>query len=122
MITDLDKILLNTITFDKDKHYANLQNEYIEKLNKYIPIKSTNDLFFNVKKGGYIKYVTFNNELKTGGIIVKIDNKNDDTIITLKANDIFYKISFNNNYVFYLSHRTSSDKMKDLFLNMVDNF
>jgi glutaredoxin-related protein len=119
----IDNILSETQTFNPIKFNEYIINTYGDKLKGFLYIPDKNSFFFNVKKGGYIKYVNLNNILKSGGILINVDQLENDTILTVKyGQNNFLKISFNKNHIYYKNHTTSSDKLKALFMDMVNKF
>ena len=56
-----------------------------------------------LKKGGTIKYINLNGELKYGGFLINTVNSDLYTTLQflLKCSNVFYTISYSSNYIFY---------------------
>lgn len=88
-----------------------LINEYNEELQYYKYIETIND-FTNLQLKGSIKYINkYDGKLRSGGLLVKIYNKNNDWYAVIKqiTNKKYY-ISFKSNYIFYLESRSHTLK------------
>ena len=114
----INKLVENN-ELDIDDNINELYRKYSKQLNNYSYID--NDIY-NLKKGGYIKYININNELKYGGILINIENKNNLSKMKLVIKNDYskniYKINFLNNYIFYKTHKTQSDNFRKLFLKI----
>jgi len=100
------------------------RKKYKKELEDYMFIKTIED-FNKLDKGGYIRYINLNDELRWGGFYVKsnIDKKTGITTIVLGNSDYkMYNISFENNYIFYKKHTTPSDKTRKLFISMLEKY
>ncbi len=97
-----------------------LKEKYKKELDKY-NIVEKKDLN-KIKIGGYIRYINLDNEIKWGGILVKKIKENDFNFLLLKTNINIIKICFEKNIIFYQNHRTSSDKMREIFISYLDKY
>lgn len=100
------------------------RKKYKKELEDYMFIKTIED-FNKLNKGGYIRYINLNDELRWGGFYVKsnIDKKTGSTNIVLGNSDYkMYNISFESNYIFYKKHTTPSDKTRKLFISMLEKY
>lgn len=103
--------------------------ENTQQLKNYTQI--THENIRDMKKGGYVKYFNTDFELKYGGIIVGFLQKGKSINIT--SNDILLtelviliknglgiqRLSYLRNYIFYMSHRTTNDKLRTIFLKAI---
>jgi hypothetical protein len=95
-------------------------SKYKEELEDYMYIKNENE-YNNLKKGGYIRYIDFNENLRWGGILLKkYDFNSINMMLLCNSSAKTFKISFENNYIFYKKHTTQSDKTRKLFLSYLD--
>ncbi len=101
---------------DFNKRFELLINKYNIELENYEYIKKNN--INNLKIGGYIKYITTNDELYFGGALVNIT---DEHIYMKKDYDII-KINKSKNIIFYRNHRTSIDKVRDIFISSMEKY
>jgi len=99
-------------------------NVLIEKYNlknyKYIDNVIT---FSLLPSKGSLKYINrYTHELKNGGLLVKIYQKDNNWYgIIKKPNEKRYHVSFKSNYIFYLEYQNKNDKLKKtLELFMID--
>ena len=102
---------------NNNNYILSLQEKYEIELKDYIYIHPSNVNI--IKKGGYIRYINIDEEIKWGGAVINIININNlsKLIIQLKnTNDKFWKIKFNKYYVFYKNHVTYRDTFKNLFI------
>ena len=77
----------------------------------------------SLKKGGYIRYINLNEELKWGGILLKKYKFDDINMMLLcNSNSKNFSISFEKNYIFYKKHTTQADKTRKLFLSYLDKY
>lgn len=118
--------LLNNLYIDEnikscnniESHYEYLFNKYEIELDGYYIINSKN--LNKMKVGGYIRYVNINDELKWGGILVKVINQNKITRMKLcmkNTNNNYWNVKFKNNYIFYKNNISKYDKFKELFIS-----
>jgi hypothetical protein len=103
--------------------------EYKQQLQNYKLI--THENITTMTKGGYVKYINNNFELKYGGIIVgfyhkgqKIPKVTSTTMLTelvllVKNNIGLQRINFSKNYIFYMNHRTTNEKLRTIFLKAI---
>tara|TARA_A100001015_G_scaffold123358_1_gene136722 strand:- start:614 stop:1030 length:417 start_codon:yes stop_codon:yes gene_type:complete len=101
-----------------------LKKKFKDELNEYDSVIGVKNLY-KLKLGGYIRYVNFNNELRWGGILLKIykDKVTDRNILVL-GNSNFRRniLSYENNYIFYKGHTTQSDKTRKLFISFLEKY
>lgn len=124
-IDNINKFIDNIITqneWKKNKinEFTILKEKYKTELDKYsiIEKKDINKL----KIGGYVRYINLNNELKWGGILIKKIKENNFNFLILKTNINIIKICFEKNIIFYQNHRTSADKMREIFISYLDKY
>ena len=87
---------------------------------EYVTIKDLS----KIKLGGYIRCVNMNEELKWGGILIKINNLNDKEnleFVLKNTNNNIWTISYYNYYIFYKKQVTRNDVLKKLFLNKIES-
>lgn len=116
----------------------NYENEKIDKINKFklkykdelknYNIINTKEELYNLKSAGYIRYFDRDDNLKFGGILLKVfesENENVDmvrTLILLKNSDnIKWTISWENNMIFYKKQTKKGDNLRNLFISLLDN-
>ena len=97
-------------------------NKYKEELNNYKYIDNLID-FSLLKLKGSIKYINkYDNELKYGGLLIKIYEKNGNYFAMVKKmNGKIYHVSYNNNFIFYM--KNSNESFRDslsLFISEYD--
>lgn len=134
--SDEEDYLTETITKKEIKNLKldeiinhNTNEDYIKSLKlkfkeldgyEYVSIK---DLPI-IKLGGYIRCITINEELKWGGILLKINNLKDKEnleFVLKNTNNQIWKISYYNYYVFYKKQTTRNDMLKQILLNKIDS-
>lgn len=124
-LKDIDKWLESNYKSENEyllklkKKEEKWRTKYTEELKEYIFIPTQDDFKKYVKKGGYIRYVNLKGELKWGGIFVNLVQGKRTIKINLQNKT--YKrwlISWNKNYIFYRPHRTSNDKLRELFVSI----
>ena len=124
-LKDIDQ-WVNSNYISENKHLLKLKKKeekwrkkYTEELENYVFIPTKKDLEKYVKIGGYIRYINLNNELKWGGILLRVyQDKNNWKLFLKNTSNKKWNITWDNNYIFYREHRTSSDKLKELFLSI----
>ena len=87
---------------------------------EYVTIKDLS----KIKLGGYIRYVNMNEELKWGGILIKINNFNNKEnleFVLKNINNKIWKISYFNYYIFYKKQVTRNDLIKKFILNKIES-
>lgn len=117
-----NKKILRYSNNDIQEHVNYLYKKYNDLLKEYEFI----DDIKNLNCGGYIRYINLNDELRFGGILLKVI-ENDD----IMENKLFVKntmgntwyINFKNNYIFFKKHKTKNDKFRNLFIKvaLLDN-
>ena len=107
--------------------YKEWKKKYSDELVdfKYI---HTKEEFQKLTLGGVIRVISLSNEeLKAGGILVKIgiDNKNKlFGLLSIPKKNYIWKVYFNYNYIFYRMHYNSyiNDDKTDAFRNVLSKF
>jgi hypothetical protein len=93
----------------------NIMTKYKNELDGYEYIESI-DMFSILSLKGSMKYINkFDNQLRSGGLLIKIYKKEDNkwTAIIKNIKGQKYYVSFNANYIFY--RKTKSEERIDLF-------
>ena len=105
-----------------DKKINKWKKKYSKELEDYEFVFNS-DEFYQLKIGGYIRYFNLNNELKWGGILLKVFKQEDRNLMVL-GNSEFKRmvVSFDKNYVFYKTHKTASDINRKLFISFLDKY
>ena len=107
---------------NKILRYVNkLKIKYKDELDEYKFIDGNN--IQKMKEGNLIRYVNLKGELKWGGILVKIENKEKISKITLTLRNTknkLWKVRFNNYYIFQKKIKTKNDKFRDLFMQQAN--
>jgi hypothetical protein len=95
--------------------------KYSEELKEYTFV-DYDDFLLNVRKGGYIRYVNLNGELRWGGILIKVDNleTRDPLLNLMNTNKRIWQVKFSKNYIFYKKHKTYNDRLRDIFLSYIE--
>ena len=96
-----------------DKKISKWKDKYSKELEDYEFVYNS-DEFYQLKIGGYIRYFNLNNELKWGGILLKVFKQEDRNLMVL--------VSFDKNYIFYKTHKTASDINRKLFISFLDKY
>lgn len=115
---EIDEIVDNLIPND----YINvLINKYSEQLKYYTYIDSVH-IFSTLKLKGSMKYINkYNKQLRYGGLLTKIFNKNNKWFaIIKKPNNKIYCVSFDLNYIFYCQN--IGEIQNENFKKNLDNF
>ena len=131
-------MIINKNELTNNNERINENNKMIDELlDDYINLLIKN---FNLEKYQYIddirvfsllplkgslKYINkYTNELRTGGLLIKIYQKNNKWYgIIKKVNEKRYHVSFSNNYIFYLEHKTHNQKLREslnIFMTDID--
>lgn len=93
----------------------NIMTKYKNELDGYEYIESI-DMFSILSLKGSMKYINkFDNQLRSGGLLIKIYKKEDNkwTAVIKNIKGQKYYVSFNSNYIFY--RKTKSEERIDLF-------
>ena len=73
-----------------------------------------------MKIGGYIRYVNMNEEIRWGGILIKIKDEKKITkmkLVLKNSTNNYWNIKFKNFYIFYRKNVSRYDKFRDLFIS-----
>lgn len=104
------------------KRIEKFYHKYQDELEEYIYVKNLNE-YENIKKGGYIRYINFDEEIKWGGILLKKYKYNNINMMHIcNSSSKTFNVSFEKNYIFYKKHTTQADKTRKLFLSYLDKF
>ena len=97
-------------------------NKYKDELADYDYI-DTPELFSTLRLKGSMRYINkFDKNLRTGGLLVKIYNKNGKWIGVILQNNKKYYVSFDANYIFYRNNKSESVRdWADYFITKLDN-
>lgn len=113
----LDEIIDNN---DNKEYVKSLKSRFKELDGyEYFTIKDLS----KIKLGGYIRCITLDEELKWGGILIKINNLNDKEnleFVLKNTSNKTWRISYYNYYMFYKKQVTRNDMLKKILLNKID--
>ena len=129
--SDREKIidnLVDSIITEKEynkkleKKIKKWKKKYKKELEDYEFVYNSEE-FYQLKIGGYIRYINLNNKLKWGGILLKVFKQEDRNLMVI-GNSNFKRlvVSFDKNYVFYKSHKTASDINRKLFISFLEKY
>jgi hypothetical protein len=97
------------------------KEKYKKQLEDYEFVRNTEELY-QVKIGGYIRYINLNEKLKWGGILLKVFKDKDRNLMVLGNKDFKrFIVSFERNYIFYKKHKTASDNLRKIFISFLEN-
>ena len=105
------------INLDTECYINNIFLKFKDQLNEYEFIEDIEDL----KLGGYVRYISMDEDFKFGGILMAIYNKKNlfETKLLLKnKHNHLWTIKFTNYYIFYKKHKTKNDNFRNLFLKV----
>lgn len=119
-LLEIDNDINNLIT---DNYINILINKYKVELDNYIYINNVIAFSLLLPKGS-IKYINkYNLDLRYGGLLIKIYNKNNKWYgIVKKYNNKRYNVSFENNYIFYNESKSNLiNSWGKYFLNDIES-
>ena len=106
---------------EMNKKIYKWKSDYEKELEDYEFIESEEELKRTAKKGGYVRYFNANDELRYGGFLVNIFQDNEITKITLmNTMGKRWAISWTRNYIFYKKHTTANDKLRKIFISLLE--
>lgn len=119
-LNDRQKEIFNFINSGKKDFLEEILEEHtFLKDYKYI---DTEIEFSLLKPRGIMRYINkYDKKLRTGGLLLKVYEKDGDWYGLVKQYNRNYKVSFKNNFIFYLG--ILSDRLKewaDIFIQNVD--
>lgn len=124
----IDEILVKLVgsqkqwKINRDKKITKWRLKYEKELEDYEHVYNE-DEYYQLKMGGYIRYLNLNEELRWGGILIKKVINNGRNLMILANSDFKrFTVSFDSNYVFYKPHKTQSDNTRKLFLSYLEKF
>ena len=86
------------------------------------------DSLYKLKSGGYIRYVNMKEEIRYGGILLKVfesENKDDfykkNLIILQNSDNKKWTISWEKNYIYYKKQTKKGDNLRNLFISIIDD-
>ena len=104
-----------------NKNVNKWKEKYKKQLEDYNFVRNLDELY-QVKIGGYIRYINLNEQLKWGGILLKVFKDNDRNLMVLGNKDFKrFIVSFEKNYIFYKKHKTASDNLRKIFISFLEN-
>ena len=113
-------------TLELQQKFDEYKKKYKEELDGYIEVPNLETLY-NLKLAGYIRYINLKDELRYGGILMKVfkaeseDEFNKKNLILLKnSNDKKFTVSWEKNYIFYKQQTKKGDNLRDLFISLLD--
>jgi len=126
-----DKDFLNKLLENHDPKKDGLtkakewKKKYKEELLDYTYI-DTLEKFKNLGLGGIIKPFSLSDDLRKGGILVKISHENNKwyALLSTPKKGYIWKIHFDYNFIFYhVPHNVNiSDDSTEAFKNIIDKF
>ena len=115
-------INLNKILEDKEDEYLkDMKIKYNKELVDYKYIRPIN--IEEIKPGGYLRYIDMNENLKWGGIVLRISDINNYSkckILLKNTTNNIWKIKFSKYYIFYKNNITLNDKIRKIFLSQAN--
>lgn len=114
----IDNLIDNNVD---QTHVIYLKNKFKKELEGYEFIHS--QTISDLKIGHLVRYVNLENELKWGGILVKIFDidKPTECILKLRNKDgKFWDIKFVNFYIFFKYRNSKTENFQKLFLSMIN--
>ena len=118
-LKEIDMIVDNMIP---DDYINTIIDKYKEELADYEYI-DTPELFSTLRLKGSMRYINkFDKNLRMGGLLVKIYQKNSKWVGIILQNNKKYYISFDANYIFYRNNKSESVRdWADYFITKLDN-
>ena len=105
---------------EKQKYIDKMYKLYSKELDEYQFISNYTD-YDNMALGGYVRYITGDDILKWGGILLKKYKKNNyNYVILANSNMQRINVSYNYNTLFYKKHKTAADNRRQLFMSYLD--
>tara|TARA_B100001093_G_scaffold518511_1_gene603618 strand:+ start:324 stop:716 length:393 start_codon:yes stop_codon:yes gene_type:complete len=105
-----------------DKKINSWFKKYPKELEDYEFVYSLDQLRNQVKAGGYIRYFNNNEELRYGGFLVrKIEEDDNYRLSLMNMNGKKWTIVWSRNYIFYKKHTTANDKLRKIFISLLDD-
>lgn len=127
-INDIVESIKSEKDYEKEtlKKIEGFRQKFNDELDGYHHVPSLFH-FYSLKAGGYIRYVNLNNEIKYGGILVKVfesDNKDEfnkkNLLLLQNSNSKQWVISWEKNYIFYKKQTKKGDNLRNLFISLLD--
>jgi len=102
-------------------------NNYKEQLENYTFVRSKEELY-KLKLSGYIRYFDLYNNIKFGGILIKvfqtkneIEDKKKNILILQNSDGIRWGVTWENNFIFYKKQTKKGDHLRNIFISMTYN-
>lgn len=105
---------------EKQNYIDKMYKLYSKELEEYNFISNDTE-YNNMELGGYIRYISGDDILKWGGILLKKYKKyNFNYMILANSNMQRINVSYNHNTCFYKKHKTAADNRRQLFMSYLD--
>ena len=130
-LKEIDEIV-NSIKSESDyqteilKKVDKFKKEFSKELEEYSFVPTILK-FKELKPGGYIRYINDNNEIKYGGILVKVfesENKDEfnkkNLLLIQNTTGKQWVVSWQKNYIFYKHQTRRGDNLRKLFISLLD--
>lgn len=120
IITNKDEKLLNIenmIEIEDDSHVKDLMIKYEIELKDYKYINSKN--IDDIKLGGYVRYIDLDDNLKWGGTVIKLINKDNLSKFKIKLMNTkkdTWSIKYSKYYVFFKKTVSYRDTFRNIFI------
>lgn len=102
-------------------------NNYKEQLENYTFVRSKEELY-KLKLSGYIRYFDLYNNIKFGGILIKVfqtknevEDKKKNILLLQNSDGIRWGVTWENNFIFYKKQTKKGDHLRNIFISMTDN-
>lgn len=124
--TILDQIFSSNSWKSNTNNLKNLikaiNERYYNELKNFHRVKSLQQLKEKTHPGGFIRYFTYNGEIRYGGILlkkifIKRNDINDAFLVIKNTKGETWKIYYNNYIVYYTKHHNINDDIKSLFIS-----
>jgi|APSaa5957512622_1039677.scaffolds.fasta_scaffold30643_2 hypothetical protein len=110
--------LIKDINNDNNDFIEYLKNKFSQELEYYDYVNK--DKLETLVCGGYVRYLTFYEELKYGGMLIKIINpedRNKTKLLLKNSRNQMWSILVKKYHLFYKPHDVENQIIRELFIN-----
>ena len=121
-MSKLDEVnIIMNLEINTNDYLEKLKKKYKKELNNFIYINHINDII--QIKNAYIRYISIKGKIGYGGIYYKVEKENNIFFILLiNQNKKIWKISFNDNFIFYKLIENNNNQKRTYFTELLDKF
>jgi hypothetical protein len=121
-MSKLDEVnIIMNLEINTNNYLEKLKKKYKNELNDFTYVNHINDII--ILKDAFIRYISVKGQIGYGGFYYKVIKENNNFFILLiNQNKKIWKVSFNDNFIFYKFIENNNDQKRMYFTDLLNKF